>query len=115
MVKFALEMNRDWKVFLASDGIEGVTKAELERPDVILLDLVMPHLDGLTVCEVLKTNLITRSIPLIFMTAMTQDKIVARLENSLAEGIIFKPFNPLNLDSQIAIICQWRSSENVLV
>jgi CheY-like chemotaxis protein len=115
LVKFALEMNRDWKVFLASDGIEGVTKAELERPDVILLDLVMPDLDGLTVCEVLKTNLITRSIPLIFMTAMTQDKTVARLENSLAEGIIFKPFNPLNLDSQIAIICQWRSSENVLV
>ena len=111
LVKFALETSPDWKVLTATDGIEGISKAEAERPDVILLDFIMPGLDGLTVCEVLKSNLFTSGIPVIFMTAWVQDKALTQLENSLAEGVITKPFDVIHLDSQIAKICQWESSD----
>ncbi len=110
LVKLALEMNQDWSISTAIDGIEGITKAELERPDVILLDLLMPGLDGLTVYEVLKSNLFTCTIPIIFMTAFTQEKMLCELEKTLAEGVITKPFDVVNLDSQIAKICEWESS-----
>lgn len=67
----------------------------------------MPSLDGLTVCEFLKSNLFTCSIPIIFITATTQDEVLVRLESSLAEGIIIKPFDVTQLDSRIVEICQW--------
>jgi CheY-like chemotaxis protein len=107
LVEFVLKMNTDWKIIVASDGVAGITIAESERPDVILLDFIMPNLDGCTVCEILKSNLFTSSIPIIFMTAMVHPKTITRLEGSLAEGIITKPFDVVNLHLQIAKICQW--------
>lgn len=112
LVELVLNMNTDWEVLMASDGIEGVTKAELERPDVILLDFIMPGLDGLTVCEVLKSNLFTCSIPIIFVTAMTHATILSQLKATLAEGIITKPFDATHLDSQIAEMCNWELIPN---
>ncbi len=105
LIEFALGTNPDWEVLTAANGIEGITIAEIERPDVILLDFIMPDLDGLTVCEILKNNLFTCSIPVIFMTAMTQEKVLERLEETMAEGIIIKPFDVINLDSQIIKLC----------
>lgn len=114
LIKLAFEeVNTGWKVLLASDGIEGITKAELEKPDVILLDVVMPQLDGLTVCEILKSNLFTASIPIIFMTAMVNAKMIAQLKNTLAVGVITKPFDLFNLDSQIANMCKWESNDRM--
>ena len=107
LIKFALESKTDWKVITATNGIEGISKAETKRPDVILLDLVMSDLDGLTVCEVLKSDLFTCTIPVIFITAMVEAKVLARLEATLAAGIITKPFEVTNLDLEIAKICQW--------
>lgn len=112
LVKTALEINTGWKILTASDGIEGITKAESSRPDAIILDFVMPGLDGLTVCEILKSNLFTCSIPIIFMTAMVQSQVLTRLENSLAKGTITKPFDPMNLHSQIVNICQWELAQH---
>ncbi len=106
-IAFALESKTDWKVLTATNSIEGINKAETERPDVILLDLVMPDLDGLTVCEVLRSNLFTCTIPVIFITAMVEAKVLARLEATLAAGIITKPFDITNLDTQIAKMCKW--------
>lgn len=110
LVKFALETNADWQVSTATDGIEGITKAETERPDAILLDFIMPSLDGLAVYEVLKSNLFTCSIPIIFTTAMAQVKVLARLENTLAVGVMTKPFDISQLDSQIAEMCSWKTA-----
>ncbi len=107
LVKFALETNPDWVVLTAANRVEGIAKAESTRPDVILLDFIMPDLDGLTVYEILKNNLFTCSIPVVFITAMTQTMVLDRLETTLAEGIITKPFDVVNLDSQITKICHW--------
>ena len=108
LIKFALESKTDWKVIIATNGIEGIIKAETERPDVILLDLVMPDLDGLTVCEVLKSNLFTCTIPVIFITAMVEASVLVQLEATLAVGIITKPYDVTNLDLEIAKRCNGR-------
>ena len=105
LIKFALESKTDWKVLTANNGLQGIIKAETERPDVILLDFVMPDLDGLTVCEILKSNLFTCTIPVIFITAMVEENILTQLENSLAAGIITKPMNITSLDLEIAQMC----------
>ncbi|MEL7078306.1 MAG: response regulator [Cyanobacteria bacterium J06582_2] len=105
MVKFALEMNAVWKVLTADSAIEGITIAETERPDIVLLDLAIPQLDGLTTYEILKANLFTCSIPIVFITAHTQEKIISQLETTLAEGIITKPFDLASLELQISEIC----------
>ena len=116
LIKFALESKKNWKVLTARDGVEGIAKAKTMHPDVILLDFKMPCLDGLAVLESLKSNLFTCSIPIIFITAMVETKLVSQLENTLAAGIITKPFDVINLDSQIAEICQWdKFTSNSLV
>lgn len=108
LIKTAIETNSNWKVSVAENGIQGVTKAEFERPDAILLDFVMPDLDGFTVYNILKSNLYTRTIPIIFITGVALERVVARLKTTSAEGIIVKPLNTINLHSQIAQMCQWK-------
>jgi len=60
-----------FELMVAQDGESGLQKAQIEQPDIILLDAVMPHLDGFEVCQTLKKQEITRNIPVIFMTALT--------------------------------------------
>lgn len=66
----------------------------------------MPDLDGLTICKILKSNLFTYKIPVIFVTAMVESNVLARLEVTQAAGIITKPYDITSLDLQIATICQ---------
>lgn len=67
---------------------------------------MMPDLDGFTIYEVLKSNLFTRTIPMIFITAMVDTNILTKLENTLAVGIITKPFDIDRLDLEITKICE---------
>ena len=108
LVKLALEINSDWKVLTAANGIQGIIQAESTRPDAIVLDLAMPDLDGLTICEILKSNLFTCTIPVIFLTTMTHGETLMYLRNTLAQGIIMKPFDTLGLRFLIAGICDWQ-------
>ena len=108
LIKTAIETTSDWKVSVAEDGVEGVTIAELERPDAILLDFVMPGLDGFTVYNILKSNLFTSTIPIIFITGVALERVLERLETTSAAGIITKPFDTINLHDQIAQMCQWK-------
>ena len=108
LVKSGLEMNVGWEVLTATDGIEGINKAKLTQPDVILLDLLMPDLYGVRICEVLKSNLFTCTIPVIYITALTQTMVLSRLKTTFAEGIILKPFDITYLDLLIAKICDWQ-------
>lgn len=87
--------------------IEGIIQAESALPDVILLDLVMPNIDGLTVYEVLKDNLFTCNIPIVFVTAMVNTKTLSKLEATNAVGIITKPINAIALANDISKMCNW--------
>src|SRR5258708_583007 len=63
-----------FRVLIARDGEEGLSRAELVRPDIILLDVMMPKMDGFEVCRRLKNIEGVREIPVIFMTALTESR-----------------------------------------
>ena len=107
LIKLALEMDTNWKILLAANGIEGIEQAESLKPDAILLDLMMPELDGLAVYDMLKSNLATSSIPIIFMTATTRKNVISQLEDTASAGILIKPLDMASLKSQIKKLCQW--------
>lgn len=90
-----------WTVVEATDGPSGLATARTERPDVILLDIMMPGLNGLQVAEALLGERETATIPIIFLTAKAG--FADQLRGYEAGGIeyITKPFNPLTLSSII--------------
>jgi diguanylate cyclase (GGDEF)-like protein len=82
------------KIITAVNGEEGIEKAAAEAPDLILLDVTMPGMDGYTVCDELKTNPQTRNVPIIFVTAMDEMEDEARGLELGAIDYITKPFSP---------------------
>ena len=70
LVKLFLEFDTDWKIFTALDSRGEIVKAQKFQPDLILLDVAMPYLDGIATYKILKSNRATRPIPTIFLTAM---------------------------------------------
>ena len=96
-----LETMSDFEVVTASNGLAGVEKAETERPDAILLDVMMPGLDGPATFQRLQESALTRSIPVIFMTAKVQAGDRKRLAALGARGIIAKPFDPMTLSEEV--------------
>lgn len=104
IAQMGLEMAANWNVITASSGREGMELAELKKPEVILLDLMMPEWDGKETLKQLKANNKTSNIPVILMTAKTQSAIAPELNNLDLIGIITKPFRPLELPKQITNI-----------
>ena len=88
-------------VVTAVDGEEALTLASRERFDIILLDVMMPKLDGFETCTRLKADEATRAIPVIFLTAKAQVNEVHRGMGLGALGYILKPFDPMSLHRQI--------------
>ncbi|MGC4122497.1 MAG: response regulator [Myxococcales bacterium] len=89
---------------LASGGEEAVSLAAQERPDVILLDVMMPRLDGPATLDLLRREPQTADIPVIFMTAKVQKHEVDGYLARGAKGVIFKPFDPMTLSQEIGRI-----------
>lgn len=85
------------EVLEALDGEEGIDKARRERPDAVLLDVVMPGLDGWDVAEALAGDETTRQIPIIFLTARAEVRDRARGLDIGGVEYVTKPFNPLEL------------------
>jgi DNA-binding response OmpR family regulator len=81
----------------AGDGLRGVELARAEQPDVILLDVMMPGLDGWRVAELLLDDPVTRDIPVVFLTARADLRDRARGIDAGGLDYITKPFNPIEL------------------
>jgi len=90
-----------WQTVLAASGAEAVTKAAAEQPDLILLDVMMPGMDGPTTLGQLRAQDSTARTPVIFMTAKIQKQEVARYLELGAVGVIGKPFDPMTLPAEI--------------
>ena len=88
-----------YEVILASNGEEAIDLAEIENPEVILLDINMPGIDGIEVCKRLKAQEETRYIPIIIVTALDDRGFIAYLEG--ADDFVTKPFNPVELTFRI--------------
>ena len=89
------------EVFLADSGETGLLLAKEKKPDVVLLDVMMPGLDGPSTFERLREDPETASVPVIFMTAKIQKHEVDRYRDLGATGIIAKPFDPMSLADEV--------------
>ncbi|WNG39068.1 response regulator [Archangium minus] len=90
-----------WQTVLAASGAEALTKAAAEQPDLILLDVMMPGMDGPTTLVQLRAQASTAKTPVIFMTAKIQKQEVTRYLELGAVGVIGKPFDPMTLPAEI--------------
>ncbi|PIE59055.1 MAG: hypothetical protein CSA33_00350 [Desulfobulbus propionicus] len=93
---------QEYTVHVASSGAEGLKKAITSKPDIILLDVAMPYIDGYEVCSTLKSDKRTRHIPIIFVTAKTEGRDEYRGLSMGAVDYIAKPCNINILNAKIA-------------
>ena len=100
----SLEAVGGGRVSSASCGREGIEKALAERPDAILLDVMMPDIDGPTTFARLQEDPSTRDIPVILLTAKAQEVDRQRFEELGVTGMLTKPFDPMALSDQVAAI-----------
>lgn len=107
VLRTCLEILAGWEVLQAGSGQEGLLVAERERPDAILLDAMMPEMDGITFLQELLANPELLAIPVVFLTAKVDLTEPQRFLKLGARGAIAKPFNPLILHHQIITILGW--------
>ena len=103
----SLESVAGWDVLTASSGAQGLAMAAREKPDAILLDVMMPGMDGPTTVRELKKNPATARIPVVLLTAKVQASDKKRFADLGVEAVLSKPFDPLKLSEQIAGILGW--------
>ena len=109
LVRYNLEREK-FKVDEAESGEEGLKAAARKKPDLILLDLMLPGKDGMQVCRELKQNEETRDIPVVMMTAKGEESdIIAGLELG-AEDYIVKPFSPKVLVARAKAVLRRKSA-----
>ena len=101
VAQISLQFRGGWTVVVATDGIEALAVAATERPDVILLDCMMPRMDGYETCSQLKLHPELRDIPVIFLTAKSQESEIRKGLQLGAVGYLVKPFNPMSLADEI--------------
>ena len=94
-------MTKGYEVFVANDGVDCVKIAQREVPDLILLDIMMPHRSGIRAFEKLLQLDTTRSIPVIFMTAYPKAEIKTQVMKMGANGHISKPFTGAEIEQTI--------------
>ncbi|MDQ3785192.1 MAG: response regulator [Actinomycetota bacterium] len=107
VAQISLEAVGGWEVLSSDSGVKGAAVAGNEQPDAILLDVMMPEMDGPTTLQRLKSDGATRSIPVIFMTAKAQSGDRLALEKLDVAGVIIKPFDPLTLSEQVSEVLGW--------
>jgi CheY-like chemotaxis protein len=108
ITKLSLENADDWEVQTARSGPEGIALAGAARPDAILLDVMMPGMDGPATLQQLQSTADTRHIPVILFTAKSQSAEVRRFTQLGAAAVITKPFDPMKLAGQVARALGWR-------
>ena len=106
VARMSLKMRGVKEVLVADNGEECLALLRNVRPDVILLDVMMPKLDGYETCNRLKQNPETKSIPVIFLTAKEQQFEVKRGIEAGAVGYLIKPFDPMTLHDQIVALLE---------
>ena len=107
VARVSLEAVGGFAVSTAASGDEAIAKAAAERPDAILLDVMMPEMDGPTTVEGLRSQDATRAIPVILLTAKVQATDRARFEELGVVSVLAKPFDPMTLSQDVAAALGW--------
>ncbi|HSY03467.1 MAG TPA: response regulator [Acidobacteriaceae bacterium] len=103
----SLETVAGWDVTMAGSGAAGIVKALEQQPDAILLDVMMPVMDGPTTFRELHALPETTNIPVILLTAKVQAADQKRFSDLGVAAVMFKPFDPLTLAGEIAHALGW--------
>ena len=101
LIQTCLEIMGGWQVLTASCGSEGLLLAQAAQPDAILLDVMMPDMDGTVTFQKLQANPLTKHIPVILLTARGCTARQALFTELGIKGIINKPFNSQKLAAQV--------------
>ena len=109
IAQMSLEMVGGWEVITASSGGEAVATAARELPDAILLDVMMPGMDGPTAFKQLQASETTCGIPVILLTAKVLAGDRRRLTDIGVEYILSKPFDPMSLPDQVNEALGWKA------
>ncbi len=104
LVRRTLEFTAGWEVVSAGSGASGIELARTAAPDVILVDVMMPEMDGYEVCRQLKADPATAHVPIVLLTAR-RDLDQGQLAETGAAGVVFKPFQPDDLARQVRQFC----------
>jgi len=104
----SLESVAGWEVISASSGAQGLARAIERQPDAILLDVMMPGMDGPAIFRELRKNPATARIPVLLLTAKVQSSDQRRFADLGVDAVLFKPFDPLTLSKQIAAVLGWK-------
>ncbi|WP_421654823.1 response regulator [Leptothermofonsia sp. ETS-13] len=107
IAKLGLEMGASWNVLTASSGQEALAVAATYQPDVILLDMMMPEMDGRATFQQLQANPTTKPIPVILVTAKAQQFDQNSFVDMGVAAVFAKPFRPLKLAEQIKEALGW--------
>jgi CheY-like chemotaxis protein len=100
IARLSLERVGGMHVIEAATGADGLRLAASERPDAILLDVMMPALDGPATLQSLRENPDTAAIPVVFLTAKAMPSELERLKGLGARGVLTKPFDPMTLPAR---------------
>ncbi|HET6558130.1 MAG TPA: response regulator [Prolixibacteraceae bacterium] len=103
-----------FQVFISQSGDEGIEIAKSQLPDTILLDILMPEMDGFTVCHILKSNPLTKHIPIVFLSALNELDYRIKGLNLGADAFISKPFNRVELKAQVNVMLRIKQAEDML-
>ncbi len=104
----SLETIAGWNVLTANSGSDGIQKAVAEQPDAILMDVMMPAMDGPTTFKEMQKTPEIAHIPVLLLTAKVQGVDQRRFAGLGVSGILFKPFDPLTLADQMSRALGWR-------
>jgi CheY-like chemotaxis protein len=104
LVQRTLEFTAGWEVVTAGSGAGGIELARTSAPNVILVDVMMPEMDGWEVCRRLKADPATAGVPVVLLTAR-RDLDQRRLAETGASGVLLKPFQPDQLARQVRELC----------
>ena len=110
LIKFILE-KEDYSTISAKDGEEGLQMAREKKPDLIVLDLMLPGMDGYRVCEILKANPKTKEIPIIVLTALDTGADFEKALEKKADWYITKPFEPQHLLKRVSYLIEKRKED----
>jgi CheY-like chemotaxis protein len=106
VAQMSLELDPDLEVRTCASGADAIDHAAAWRPELILLDVMMPGMDGPTVFARLREQPETATIPVVFITARTQASEVAAFRELGARGVLAKPFDPMTLAAQVRALLE---------
>jgi CheY-like chemotaxis protein len=103
----ALQLKTNWTLLQANSGLQALEIAAAYQPDLILLDMMMPELDGRATLRKLKENPTTQNLPIILVTAKIQPLTQTDINPDHVVAVFAKPFRPLELADQIRTALGW--------